>query len=101
MKKKLKPAGITEGVSEAIIFVQAFFLLTFGVASLMATSAISSSSAFISKDTNCDEVTKIIHNFEMVGSSIVIFSIIVTIAISIRTFRTVQTKFKKKPRRKS
>lgn len=100
MKKKLKPAGITEGVSEAIIFVQAFFLLTFGVASLMATSAISSS-AFISKDTNCDEVTKIIHNFEMVGSSIVIFSIIVTIAISIRTFRTVQTKFKKKPRRKS
>ena len=103
MKKKLKPAG-SGSVSEVIIATQSFFLFAFGMAAIMATSAVvagfnalrnlNSAVAIVTDEgvvtengvVNVENVRGIIMNFELVGVVVSAFGAIVCIATCLRIY---------------
>jgi hypothetical protein len=103
MKKKLKPAG-SGSVSEVIIATQSFFLFAFGMAAIMATSAVvagfnalrnlNSAVAIVTDEgvvtedgvVNVENVRGIIMNFELIGVAVSAFGFIVCIATCIRIY---------------
>jgi hypothetical protein len=115
MKKKLKPAG-TGSVSEVIIATQSFFLFAFGMAGIMATSAVvagfaalrnlNSAVAIVTDEgiqtedgvVSVERVSGIINNFELVGVCVSVFGLIVCVATCIRIYK--RSKAKAKPLRK-
>lgn len=118
MKKKLKPAG-TGSVSEVIIATQSFFLFAFGMAGIMATSAVvagfaalrnlNSAVAIVTDEgiqtedgvVSVERVSGIINNFELVGVCVSVFGLIVCVATCIRIYKRSQAKSKPLRKRKS
>lgn len=103
MKKKIKPAG-NGSVSETIIATQSFFLFAFGMAAIMATSAVvagfnalrdlNSAVAIVTDEgvvtengvVSVEKVRGIIMNFELVGIAVSVFGFIVCVATCIRIY---------------
>jgi hypothetical protein len=103
MKKKLKPAG-SGSVSEVIIATQSFFLFAFGMAGIMATSAVvagfnalrnlNSAVAIVTDEgiqtedgvVSVERVSGIVNNFELVGVAVSAFGFIVCVATCIRIY---------------
>jgi hypothetical protein len=118
MKKKLKPAG-TGSVSEVIIATQSFFLFAFGMAAIMATSAVvagfaalrnlNSAVAIVTDEgiqtedgvVSVERVSGIINNFELVGVCVSVFGLIVCVATCIRIYKRKQSNAKPLRKRKS
>jgi hypothetical protein len=121
MKKKPNQAG-KGSVSEVIIATQSFFLFAFGMAGIMATSAVvagfnalrnlNSAVAIVTDEgiatedgvVNLEKVRGIIMNFELVGICVSAFGFVVCVATCIRMYRKMQeakaSQKKAKPRRK-
>lgn len=103
MKKKLKPAG-SGSVSEVIIATQSFFLFAFGMAAIMATSAVvagfnalrdmNSAVAIVTDEgivtengvVSVERVRGIVDNFGLIGVSVSGFGFIVCVATCIRIY---------------
>ena len=108
MKKKTKPAG-SGSVSETIIATQSFFLFAFGMAAIMATSAVvagfnalrdlNSAVAIVTDEgvvtengvVSVEKVRGIIMNFELVGIAVSSFGFIVCVATCIRIYRKMKS----------
>lgn len=118
MKKKLKPAG-TGSVSEVIIATQSFFLFAFGMAGIMATSAVvagfaalrnlNSAVAIVTDEgiqtedgvVSVERVSGIINSFELVGVCVSVFGLVVCVATCIRIYRKTRKTAKPLRKRKS
>lgn len=118
MKKKLKPAG-TGSVSEVIIATQSFFLFAFGMAGIMATSAVvagfaalrnlNSAVAIVTDQgiqtedgvVSVERVSGIINNFELVGVCVSTFGIVVCVATCVRIYKKNRMVVKPLRKRKS
>lgn len=108
MKKKINPAG-SGNASEAIIATQSFFLFAFGMAGIMATSAViagfnalrnlNSAVAIVTDEgiatedgvVNLERVRGIIMNFELVGICVSAFGFIICVATCIRIYRKMRS----------
>lgn len=104
MKKKLHPAG-SGSVSEVIIATQSFFLFAFGMAAIMATSAVvagfnalrnlNSAVAIVTDEgvltehgvVSVEGVRGIITNFELVGVCVSVFGFVVCVATCLRIYK--------------
>ncbi len=103
MKKKIKPAG-SGSVSEVIIATQSFFLFAFGMAAIMATSAVvagfnalrdmNSAVAIVTDEgivteggvVSVERVRGIVDNFGLIGVAVSSFGFIVCVATCIRIY---------------
>jgi hypothetical protein len=107
---KKKPNQAEKGnASEVIIATQSFFLFAFGMAGIMATSAVvagfnalrnlNSAVAIVTDEgiatedgvVNLERVRGIIMNFELVGICVSAFGFIVCIATCVRMYRKMQS----------
>lgn len=104
MKKKAKPTA-NGNASEVIIATQSFFLFAFGMAGIMATSAVvagfnalrnlNSAVAIVTDEgiatedgvVNLEKVRGIIMNFELVGICVSAFGFIICVATCIRMYK--------------
>ena len=102
---KKKPKQEAGSVSEVIIATQSFFLFAFGMAGIMATSAVvagfaalrnlNSAVAIVTDEgiqtehgvVSVERVRGIIDNFELIGVCVSVFGFIVCVATCIRIYR--------------
>lgn len=102
---KKKPPAKNGSVSEIIIATQSFFLFAFGMAGIMATSAVvagfaalrnlNSAVAIVTDEgiqtehgvVSVERVRGIIDNFELIGVCVSVFGFIVCVATCIRIYK--------------